>query len=152
MSNTVNVTKEITFDCAHMLSGHESLCKNLHGHTYKVQITVSGTLITEGSSKGMVIDFKHLKRAIQEIIVNQFDHATIISAPGYRNEAEEELLKWLQKHNMRHFIMPTRTTAENMAGYFESAIINHLTEELGLDNIDFVTARVYETPTSFAEV
>lgn len=152
MSNTISVTKEVTFDCAHMLSGHDSLCKNLHGHTYKVQITVSGTPIAEGSSQGMVIDFKHLKRAIQEVIVTNFDHATIFSAPGFRNEAEEELLGWAQKYNMRHYIMPTRTTAENMAGYFETSITSYLVGYLGLNNISYVSARVYETPTSFAEV
>lgn len=152
MSNTLCVTKEVTFDCAHMLSGHEALCKNLHGHTYKVHITVYGQQITEGSSAGMVIDFKHLKQAIKEVITDHFDHAVIFSAEKYRNKAEQELYEWARKHEMRYFVMPTRTTAENMALFFKQTIGEYLIQTLQLDNVDYVVAKVYETPTSYAEV
>ena len=152
MLNMLSVTKEVTFDCAHMLSGHAALCKNLHGHTYKVQITVYGTQIQEGSSAGMVIDFKHLKQAIQEVIMDKFDHAVIFSDLQYRNLAEQDLYEWATAFGMRHFVMPTRTTAENMAIFFKKAIHDYLVEVIRLDNIDFVVAKVYETPTSYAEV
>jgi len=67
MSNQVTVCKEMTFDCAHMLSGHNALCKNLHGHTYKVQVSVTGYKLDKGSSQDMIIDFKDLKLAMQNI-------------------------------------------------------------------------------------
>ena len=152
MNSMISVTKEVTFDCAHMLSGHEALCKNLHGHTYKVLITVTGTPVTEGSSTSMILDFKHLKNAINEIIVTKFDHAVIFSAEDFRNQAEEELYTWAKKHNMRHFVMIGRTTAEQMAYYFNYKIEDYLKHELGLENIICCSCRVYETPTSFAEV
>lgn len=151
MSNVTSVTKEVTFDCAHMLSGHQALCKNLHGHTYKVQVTVTGTQISAGSSAKMVIDFKHLKRAITEVITNKFDHAVIFSSKEFRNEAEEELFAWAVKHDLRMFEMPTRTTAESMANYFQSEIFS-LFESIELDNVHEVHVKVYETPTSYAEV
>lgn len=152
MSRLVHITKEVTFDCAHMLSGHEALCKNLHGHTYKVLVTVVGEPLKEGSSAGMVMDFKHLKTAINEVITDKFDHAVIFSSADFRNRAEEELYEWAKAHGMRHFVMMKRTTAEQMAYYFSNKIEDYLKHELGLTNIHYCSCKVYETPTSYAEV
>lgn len=152
MNNPIRVTKEVTFDCAHMLSGHEALCKNLHGHTYKVQVTVVGDPLEDGSSARMVVDFKHLKEAINHVIVDHFDHATIFSAPNFRGPAEEDLLEWAQSNGMRYFVMPERTTAEQMAQFFSTEIESYLTNDLMLTNVHYCVCRVYETPTSYAEV
>ena len=146
----VTVCKEVTFDCAHMLSGHEALCKNLHGHTYKVQVSVTNEQRVEGPSVDMVIDFKHLKDAITKSIMDKFDHAIIFSSHKFRNEAEEDLFEWACKHNMRLFEMPRRTTAEDMALFFRELIMQELTS-IGYIPIN-ISVRVYETPTSFAEV
>lgn len=152
MNNPIQVTKEVTFDCAHMLSGHEALCKNLHGHTYKVLVTVVGDPIESGSSARMVIDFKHLKEAINNVIIDKFDHATIFSSPSFRGPAEEDLLEWAQSNGMRYYVMPERTTAEQMAKYFSETIEGYLRYTLNLTNIHYCICRVYETPTSYAEV
>ena len=146
----LTVSKEFTFDCAHMLTGHEALCKNLHGHTYKVQVKVYGDQITEGSSAEMVIDFKYLKKAIEECIKDLFDHALILSSESFRGDAENELLRWAEKYDMRHYVMPCRTTAENMAIHFKELIICYLNNQ-DIYPVE-VHVRVYETPTSFAEV
>lgn len=151
MSN-ITVTKEMTFDCAHMLSGHEGLCQNLHGHTYKILVTVGGKQLTEGPSKGMIIDFKHLKEAMDNVIKENFDHAIIFSGREYRNDAEQELVEWAQKHEVRYYIMPRRSTAECMAQHFQILLADYLANELGLTNITEMHVRVYETPTSYAEV
>lgn len=147
----VKVTKEVTFDCAHMLSGHEALCKNLHGHTYKVQISVIGSRLKEGSSAGMVIDFKHLKQAIKDVIMDKFDHAVIFSSEEFRGEAEEELYAWAKKHELRHHVMPARTTAENMAIYFYKQFREYF-ETHEIPNVVGIDVKVFETPTSCAEV
>lgn len=152
MIKLTSVTKEVTFDCAHMLSGHEALCQNLHGHTYKVQVTVTGEPITEGSSTSMVMDFKHLKNAINAVIVAPFDHAVIFSSEEFRNPIEEELFDWAKRNKMRYFVMIGRTTAEQMAYYFSHQIEDYLKYEVGLENIHYCSCKVYETPTSFAEV
>ena len=146
----VTVCKEVTFDCAHMLSGHEALCKNLHGHTYKVQVSVTNEQIAAGPSVDMVIDFKHLKEAITKSIMDKFDHAIIFSSHKFRNEAEEDLFEWAYKHHMRFFEMPRRTTAEDMALFFRELIRQELTS-IGYTPVN-ISIRVYETPTSFAEV
>ena len=146
----VTACKEITFDCAHMLSGHKALCKNLHGHTYKVQISITGEQIVEGSSADMVIDFKNLKEVIDRAIISRFDHAIIFSGTEFRNEAENALFDWAQKYNMRFFEMPRRTTAEDMSIYFRELITWEF-RHIGYIPAE-VNVRVYETPTSFAEV
>ena len=146
----ITVCKEVTFDCAHMLSGHEALCKNLHGHTYKVQIIVTNEQIAEGSIIDMVIDFKHLKEVISKSIMDKFDHAIIFSSPAFRNAAEEDLFEWACKHHMRLFEMPRRTTAEDMSLFFKDLITQELTS-IGYIPMN-IGIRVYETPTSFAEV
>ena len=148
----IRATKEVTFDCAHMLSGHGALCKNLHGHTYKVQVTVEGDQIESGSSASMVIDFKDLKKAISEVIMCHFDHAVIFSSEKYRDDAENILYEWAMKYGKRYFVMPDRTTAENMAKFFSESLHEYLVDILELKNIHRVSVRVYETPTSFAEV
>lgn len=148
---TTAVTKEITFDCAHMLSGHRGKCANLHGHTYKVQVAVVGMpKRDEGSDYGMVIDFGDLKDVLQSCIVDKFDHAVIFSAESFRNEAEKELLDWVRKYNMRHHIMHGRTTSEMMACEMQRDISNAL-RHINIP-FDHVAVRVWETPTSFAEV
>lgn len=147
----MQITKEVTFDCAHMLSGHEGLCANLHGHTYRVQVTIHGTPLVKGPSMGMLLDFKDLKNVIKLKIMDQFDHAVIFSDVLMRNDAEEALLKWAKENRMRHFIMPGRTTAEEMAEYFKGVIGWELGAEVKFDNISAVSVKVWETPNSFAE-
>ena len=146
----MKVTKEVTFDCAHMLSGHNGLCKNLHGHTYKLQVGIEGEKIESGSSADMIVDFKDLKAAINNTVMSRFDHATIISGDAYRGSAEEELLHFLNRHDLRHIVLPKRTTAEDMALYIKEVITNDLAATYS--NISNVSIRLYETPTSFVEV
>ena len=70
----LTVTKSVKFDAAHVLTNHQGLCKNLHGHTYRVEASV--TQAPEDTAD-MVIDFKDLKRVCEEVILARFDHAFI---------------------------------------------------------------------------
>jgi 6-pyruvoyltetrahydropterin/6-carboxytetrahydropterin synthase len=135
------VTKEITFDAAHMLSGYDGLCGNLHGHTYRLQLTVGSERLNES---GMVVDFGELKAFLKEQAADKFDHAIIFAGEGSRGESEEALLHWAKKFGQRHFVLPRGfPTAESMAQYvFDTA------------NRRFavVSVKLWETPDSFAEV
>ena len=146
----VKVCKEVTFDCAHMLTGHGALCKNLHGHTYKLQVEIINEQIEGGSSADMVLDFKVLKEVIRSEITDKFDHAVIFSGEKFRGAAENDLLEWAKKYSMRYYVMPRRTTAENMAQHFQELVKTELNKN-GFASAE-VHIRVYETPTSFAEV
>ena len=139
------ISKEVKFDCAHMLSGHKGKCANLHGHTYTVQVLLTGEPISGGSSDHMVMDFGDLKKVLEEHIVNVFDHAVIFSGAKYRGPEENELFDWAARNKMRLFVMPKRTTAECMAEYFATTIKRHT-------GAPRVSVAVWETPTSYAEV
>jgi len=70
----LSITKIFTFDAAHRLPNHKGLCKNLHGHTYKLEVTVSGVVKQSGPAKGMIMDFTVLKMIIQQKVLDLYDH------------------------------------------------------------------------------
>ncbi len=145
----ITATKEFTFDASHMLSGHEGLCKNLHGHTYKVEVTVRCTnpdgIITQGPSAGMVMDFKDLKERLNRDIFSNVDHAYIYNSFG--GPEENAIADLLVSFGMKVYNMANRPTAENMAEYF-LAMANTSVQDL---DVEVIKVRVYETPTSYAE-
>jgi len=149
---SVTATKEFTWDCAHLLAGHEGLCKNLHGHTYKLLVTVKRLFedtIEEGPSKGMVVDFKDLKNYVVDNIVSPLDHSTIIDMSN-EDAFEAGLYHLLNNHDKKIFRVWYRPTAENMARDF-FFILNNSLETAGA-NYRVVYLRLYETPTSYAEI
>ena len=112
----ITVTKTVKFDAAHILSDHEGLCKNLHGHTYRVDISVSQP---EGDERDMVIDFKDLKRIATETICDRFDHAFIYNTGS---AGECEIAAVVEKNGMRTVALPFRSTAENLARHFHGEL------------------------------
>lgn len=83
----MNITKKFTFDCAHKLINYDGKCKNLHGHTYTLLITVQGRV---DKKSGMIIDFGILKNIVNEKVIDVFDHAyinDIIAQPTAENMA-----------------------------------------------------------------
>lgn len=147
MGIPVRVTKEVTFDCAHMLTGHASLCCNLHGHTYKIQVELEGDLCERGSDEGMVIDFADLKVLISEI-VGRFDHAYIYNSVS-GGSVETGIAKLLSDSDMRVVALPFRVTAENMVRYFFDGFKTELAARGHSATVSCI--RLWETPTSFAE-
>ncbi|EIJ67340.1 6-carboxytetrahydropterin synthase QueD [Pasteurella bettyae] len=135
------VSKEFSFDMAHILDGHDGKCQNLHGHTYKLQVEVSGNLHAEGAKKGMVIDFSDVKEIVKAFILDPMDHAFIYDI---NSERETKIANLLVELKSKTFGIPVRTTAEEMSRF----IFNRLKHEVGLP----VSAiRLWETPTSFCE-
>lgn len=133
------VSKEFSFDMAHILDGHDGKCQNLHGHTYKLQVEVSGDLVAEGAKKGMVVDFTDVKRIVKAAILDPMDHAFIYDTTS---ERECKIAALLNELNSKTFGIPVRTTAEEMARF----MFNRLKDQLPISAI-----RLWETPTSFCE-
>lgn len=73
-----SITREIGIDMGHRVTNHESKCKNLHGHRYRIIATLQGSLIEEGSQEGMVLDFGFIKKVMMEEIDARFDHGTAL--------------------------------------------------------------------------
>lgn len=132
-----SVTKTVKFDAAHILTNHQGLCKNLHGHTYRVDVTVAQV---EGEAADMVMDFKDLKALATEVICDRFDHAFIYNtvSPG-----ECEIAAVVKKNGMRTVAIPFRSTAENLSKMFF--------EELSSRIPGLTSVRVWETAESCAE-
>ena len=144
----ITATKEFSFDCAHMLSGHEGLCSNVHGHTYKMQVQVRrdrASLCESGPSAGMVVDFKDLKQVVNDHIIYHFDHAFVFYKHG--NEVEKAVGHLLLSHGMKVAEVSYRPTAENVAKSF----FQILSEAFKNSPIIIESVRLWETPTSYAE-
>ena len=143
MSN-IRITKQFTFETGHALYGYDGKCKNVHGHSYKLSVTVLGTPITDrGNVKfGMVIDFGDLKKIVKEEIVDQFDHATVFNKTTPHIELANELMK--RDHDV--ILVDYQPTSENMVIDFAERIKRRLPE-----NIQLHSLRLQETETSFAE-
>ena len=131
------VTKTVKFDAAHILTNHQGLCKNLHGHTYRVDVSVAQA---DGAGGDMVIDFKDLKRIASEVVCERFDHAFIYNteSPG-----ESEIAAVVEKNGMRVVPIPFRSTAENLAKLFF--------DELKVRIPGLFSVKVWETVDSCAE-
>lgn len=134
------IAKEFSFDMAHMLDGHDGKCKNLHGHTYKLQVEICGELHNNGAKKGMVMDYSDLKKIVKQHIIDQMDHAFIYDSTNPKETQIAELLNSLES---KTFGIPARTTAEQMAKYIFDTL-----SQVGLP-VSLI--RLWETPTSYCE-
>jgi len=133
----LTVTKSVKFDAAHVLTNHQGLCKNLHGHTYRVEVSV---VQPPESNEDMVIDFKDLKKLCEDVVLARFDHAFMYDSTS---AAESEIAAVVEKHGMRTAALPFRSTAENLARHFHEKLSPFVR---GLNAV-----RVWETPDSCAE-
>lgn len=143
MSN-IRITKQFNFETGHALYGYDGKCKNVHGHSYKLSVTVIGKPIsdTENVKFGMVIDFSDLKKIVKEEIVDEFDHATVFN----QNTPHIELANELQKRGHHVILVDYQPTSENMVIDFSEKIKSRLPQ-----NIQLHSLRLQETDTSFAE-
>lgn len=136
----MKITKIFTFDSSHMLDGHDGKCQNLHGHTYRLEITVSDGLIQGGAKDGMVMDFTDLKAVVGREILEPFDHAFIYDGSNARESQIAALLEGWQMKTLR---LPKRTTAENMTVIMYGRLKNA--------GLNVCSVKLWETPTSCAE-
>jgi len=148
---TIKITKEFSWDMAHRLDGHNGLCNNVHGHTYKLLVTIArsngGLILFDKSNEGMVTDFKILKKIVNNVIVEPFDHAFVYNKDDKDSEAIAKVLQGQIKQKI--FAFPFRTTAENMAKYIYDELNKHFA--IGEHNLVCKKIILYETPTSYAE-
>ncbi|MGB2086559.1 MAG: 6-pyruvoyl trahydropterin synthase family protein [Flavobacteriaceae bacterium] len=144
MSSTIRVTKEFNFETGHALYGYDGLCKNVHGHSYKLSVTVKGAPITDPKhvKNGMVIDFSDLKKIVREEIVLPFDHATVLNTSTPHKEIADEM----EKRGHKVLRVSYQPTSEMMVIDFAHKIKARLPQ-----NIQLVRIKLRETETSFAE-
>ena len=143
----MDITTRLEFDAGHRIPNHKSNCKNLHGHRYAIEVTVTGPIHDDSKSSdfGMVIDFSDVKKIIKDLVVDRWDHAFIV----YQDDKEiVNFLNTLPNH--KTVIFPVVPTAENMASeaylILSAEFNNRFNHQLKIKQI-----RIYETPNSWAD-
>jgi 6-pyruvoyltetrahydropterin/6-carboxytetrahydropterin synthase len=139
----IRISKEFVFDMAHALHKYDGLCKNIHGHTYKLQVTLRGPINTdENSTKlGMVLDFSELKRIVKIPIIDRFDHALAVNT---KHDMQKDVKHYQEEG--KFIELPFQPTCENLVVYFAEIIQKELPSHVQLHSL-----RLYETPTSWGE-
>jgi len=144
MSNKIRITKQFSFETGHALYGYDGKCKNVHGHSYKLSVTVIGAPISDNTNVkyGMVIDFGDLKKIVTEEIVDVFDHATVFN----KNTPHVELARELQARDHNVLLVDYQPTSEMMVIDFSEKIKKRLPKHINLHAL-----KLQETDSSFAE-
>lgn len=140
----IRITKQFSFETGHALYGYDGKCKNVHGHSYKLSVTVIGTPISDSNNVkfGMVIDFSDLKKIVREEIVDIFDHATVFN----KNTPHVELANELSNRGHHVILVDYQPTSENMVIDFAKKISDRLPNDIQLHSL-----KLQETESSFAE-
>lgn len=141
--NKVRITKRFHFEMAHALYNYDGLCRNIHGHSYNLQITCIGEPRNQPGDPrdGMLIDFGELKSIVNQYIVSRFDHALMVNSrtPG-------EHIELLKQTSERIIIVDFQPTSENIVTYIAKLLQQQLPSGVSLYSV-----RLYETVTAYAE-
>jgi len=137
----LQLTKIFHFETAHALHGYAGACKNIHGHSYELHVTVSSVDDYQNyiPAPGFMIDFKEIKKLVNVLVVEKFDHKVILSKDFLSDNPS-----FSSQENL--IIFEAEPTAENLLIYILSNIQKGLSS-----NIQLVKLKLYETNDSYAE-
>lgn len=136
---TLRLTKQFDFQMAHALSGYDGKCRNLHGHNYRLLVTISGRPIADtiDAKRGMVMDFGDLRQVVTRCVVEPFDHALVVpKGSAFAGITETKLIT-----------TDFQPTCENLLIHFAGLLEGQLPEGVSLHSL-----RLYETEGSYAEL
>jgi 6-pyruvoyltetrahydropterin/6-carboxytetrahydropterin synthase len=141
------ITRRLEFDAGHRIPSHHSKCRHLHGHRYAIEVTLSGSIITEAGAaeQGMVMDYSEVKRIANVALVDLWDHAFLV----YRQDLD--VLQFLQSlDDHKTVVLDTPPTAENLAltafRILDAAYRDTYGNQLRLEQV-----RLFETPNCWAD-
>ncbi|MGZ3918708.1 MAG: 6-pyruvoyl trahydropterin synthase family protein [Bacteroidia bacterium] len=139
----IRVTKKFTFDMAHALYGHDGPCRNIHGHTYHLSVTIIGKPMVKlkDPKDGMVIDFSELKRLVKKEVIERFDHALVLNG-----KSPHKKLLALTKQFEKIILLPFQPTCENLLLEIKNSLKKKLNNKYTLWIV-----RLDETTGSYAE-
>jgi len=143
----MQITTRLEFDAGHRIPSHKSQCRNLHGHRYAIEITLSGDIIKNESASedGMVMDFSDVKAIARSVVVDVWDHAFLVY------QGDHEVLSFLNSlPNHKTVVMSTVPTAENMAAEAFKLLSTAYQDTYG-NHLKLERVRLYETPNSWAD-
>lgn len=153
----LRLTKEFSFEMAHALPAYEGKCHNIHGHSYKLFVTVEGEPLHQqgASTDGMVLDFGRLKQLVNEAVAEPFDHALLLprltptnqngSNPECHGDTPQE--STLGGYAAKLLYIDFQPTTENLLLYFADLLADKMPQGTRLHSL-----KLYETATSCAEL
>jgi len=143
MNSVIRVTREFSFEMAHALMNYDGPCRNVHGHSYRLFITICGYPLNDRDNpkNGMVMDFNDLKKIIKKEIISVFDHSLVVS-----KDYNKEKMKVFKSMFDNVILAGYQPTCENLVADFAAKINKKLPPDVKLHSL-----RLYETSNSFAE-
>lgn len=140
----IRLTKEFLFESAHALWGYDGKCREIHGHSYRLFVTIKGEPVTDPTSPklGMVMDFGELKAIVAREITDRLDHSFVMR----RTAEAEALAETMQSQFTNVILVEYQPTCENMLVDFAARLKAALPEGVTLHSL-----RLHETATSYAE-
>lgn len=148
MEERVSVTRHVEFEAAHLLQGYDGRCQNLHGHSYKLEVTVSCPESVRQKNKfGFVMDFKKLDQILDDYVP---DHAFITNVLNGVGTADYDIAEVVNSYNMRIFEMNSEPSAENMVAVFAVELQRLIDDEFKGMNYTVDKIYLWETTDSHA--
>jgi len=143
MNQNIRITKKFKFEMAHALPNHDGLCKNVHGHSYILSVTLLGQAVEDDSRSdyGMVMDFGDLKKIVYEHVISVFDHALVLY-----NGSPDQLVNELKNNFAKLILVDYHPTSEELIIDIKDRIQSELPE-----NIKLIKLLLRETATAYAE-
>lgn len=140
----IRITKHFDFEAAHALPGYDGKCKNIHGHSYQLFVTIIGTPIDDKNhpKNGMVLDFGDLKKIVNTEIINVYDHSIVLN----KNSEHLDLANKIADYSHRMVLVEYQPTSEMMLVDFAQIIQAKLPDFVQLHSL-----KLYETNNSYAE-
>lgn len=139
----IRLSKEFHFEMAHALWNYDGVCKHIHGHSYKLFITIAGEPIEDPDDPklGMVMDFGDLKKIVKGPVVDFLDHSLVLN-----RDAEDAIPDDSNQMYTKVHLFDFQPTCENLVLYIANKILPLLSP-----GIDLYSVRLYETASSYAE-
>jgi 6-pyruvoyltetrahydropterin/6-carboxytetrahydropterin synthase len=139
----IKVTKSFTFEMAHALWNYDGPCRNIHGHSYQLYVTVYGqpSKDLDNTKLGMVIDFSDLKKIVNQCVVDYFDHSVVLSSRASQPDIER-----VEQMFEKFYVVEYQPTCENLVIEMANKIQTRLPAHVSLYSL-----RLVETATSYAE-
>jgi 6-pyruvoyltetrahydropterin/6-carboxytetrahydropterin synthase len=148
MHTMLTITRKLEFDAGHRIPDHKSQCRNLHGHRYTLQITLTGNVVEQDgrSDNGMIMDFSDVKALAKQHLVDLWDHAFLVYE---KDAAVKEFLDSLPDH--KTVVLNRVPTVENLARIAFDILKDVYQDRYGT-GLTLSRITLYETPNCWAEV
>lgn len=136
----MKIAKEFRWEMGHRLPEHSGLCRNIHGHSYRMVVEISGEVL----SNGMIIDFYDLGIIVKPLL-ERLDHSFLVYSK------DKPVLDFLKKYKMKMVVVDYLATVENICQDMTEKIVSEIKKQK-ISNVSEISVKIFETPNSFAEL